>query len=115
MMPGSNGGTLRRGSLPGNTPGTGRPSNELRGSMREILGEGLPSLLDYVKGEKGKPADTLKAIDIAAKYGLNDKVDEDFVREMAAVVGEVLKSVPNGDDLLNQIYEAWKPVIAKRL
>jgi len=83
--------------------------------MREILAKGLPELQDYATGEKGKPADTLKAIDICARYGLNDKLDEDLIRELVAVVGRVLKPVDGGDELLEQVFKGWKPVIAERL
>ena len=57
-MPGRNGGRLNAGGTPGNAGGTGRPTNELRGSMREILAEGLPELQDYATGQKGKPAES---------------------------------------------------------
>ena len=49
--PGRNGGTLRNGSLPGNTPGTGRPPNELRERMRGDLAETLPVALEIVRGK----------------------------------------------------------------
>lgn len=39
MMPGKNGGMLRRGSLKGNTPGTGRPTDEFRAKMRSLVGK----------------------------------------------------------------------------
>ena len=108
---------MNAGGTPGNAGGTGRPTNELRGSMRSILEEGLPNLEAIATGEKGKPADTLKAIDICARYGLglNDKFDEDFLRELAAAVGQVLKPAGNGDELLEQIFDKWRPLIAKRL
>ena len=108
---------MNAGGTPGNAGGTGRPTNELRGSMRSILEKGLPSLQDYATGQKGKPADTLKAIDLCARYGLglNDKFDEDFLRELAAAVGQVLKPVEGGDELLDQIFDKWRPLIAKRL
>ena len=93
------GGALRRGSLPGNTPGTGRPPNELRGTLREILERGLPVLEGYVEGrvpvkmvgkceecghehedykftpvdfltiQTVKATDRLKALEMAARYG----------------------------------------------
>lgn len=37
MVAQPHGGALRRGSLPGNTPGTGRPPNAVRATFREIL------------------------------------------------------------------------------
>ena len=41
--------------------------------------------------------------------------DEDFVGELIAVVGQVLKPVDGGDELLEQVFEGLTPVIAKRL
>lgn len=36
MKPGPRGGMLRVGSLPGNTPGTGRPPDEFKAAMRAL-------------------------------------------------------------------------------
>ena len=93
-------GALRHGSLPGtNKGGTGRPPNELRGTLREILERGLPVLEGYIEGrvpvkmvgkceecghehedykllpvdfitlQTVKAADRLRALEIAARYG----------------------------------------------
>ena len=70
VVPQKHGGALLPGGVAGNKGG-GRPPNELRGSMREILEKGLPHLEEFATGEKdAKPADQLKAIDIAARFGL---------------------------------------------
>ena len=52
--------------------------------MREILEEGLPHLREFVTGESegAKPADQLRAIEIAAKFGLDVKVDKSLVDEL---------------------------------
>ena len=94
------GGKLRNGSLPGtNKGGWGRPPNELRGTLREILERGLPVLEGYVEGrvpvkmvgkcekcghehedyellptdlvmlQTVKATDRLRALEIAARYG----------------------------------------------
>ncbi len=34
---------------------------------------------------------------------------------LAAAVGQVLKPVDGGDELLEQIFDKWRPLIAKRL
>ena len=134
MVPQPHGGALLPGAGAGKQPGAGRPSNELRNSLRGILEDGLPNLRNIANGAPrtfvskeckcgetvkiklaARDTDQLRALEIASKYGLNDTVEEDFVREMAAVVGEVLKQAEGGDELLDAIYEGWKPVIAKRL
>ena len=88
----------------GTHPRTGRPPNELRGSLREMLERGLPVLEGYIEGrvpvkmvgkceECGhehedykllpidamllvttKAADRLKALEIAARYGGVDEL-----------------------------------------
>ena len=97
-------GALKQG---GTHPRPGRPPNELRGSMREILEKGLPHLEEFVTGERAvtidaecpgcgetvlvkvkatRPADQLKAIDIAARYGLpKEPYDEDLIFECVGV------------------------------
>lgn len=80
LVPQPNGrGALRYGGT--NKGGTGRPPNALRGSMREILEKGLPHLEEFVTGD-AKPSDQLRAIKIAAKFGLDVKVDKSLVDEL---------------------------------
>jgi len=92
-------GALLTGGKPGNKGGTGRPPNELRGTLREILERGLPVLEGYIEGrvpvkmvgrcekcghdhedyellptdlmllQTVKATDRLKALEIAARYG----------------------------------------------
>ncbi len=80
------GGALRNGGT--NKGGTGRPPNALRGSMREILEKGLPHLEEFVTGDRegAKPSDQLRAIEIAAKFGLDVKVDKSLVDELWAAI-----------------------------
>ena len=47
-------GALKQG---GTHPRPGRPPNELRGSMREILEKGLPHLEEFVTGERAVTID----------------------------------------------------------
>ena len=99
MVPQEHGGALLPGAGGGPQPGSGRPPNELRGTLREILERGLPVLEGYVEGrvpvkmvgkcekcghehedykftpadfltlQTVKAADRLKALEMAAKYG----------------------------------------------
>ena len=113
-MPQKHGGALLPGGVPGNKGGPGRPSNELRGSLREILDVGLPHLKDFATGKKdAKPADQLKAIDIAARYGLaKEPYDEDLIFELWDVTEAAL---PDDPVLIHKIKKAWVPVLARRL
>lgn len=55
MVPQPHGGALRSGSLPGNTPGTGRPPNAVRATFREILkNEGAIAAREVLLGEPDK-------------------------------------------------------------
>jgi len=99
MVVQEHGGALKSGGTPGNKGGTGRPPNELRGTLREILERGLPVLEGYVEGrvpvkmvgkcekcghehedyellpsdllmlQTPKDTDRLRALEIAARYG----------------------------------------------
>ena len=99
MVAQEHGGALNPGGTPGNKGGTGRPPNELRGTLREILERGLPVLEGYIEGrvpvkmvgrceecghehedykllptdmillQTVKATDRLKALEMAAKYG----------------------------------------------
>ncbi len=100
-MPRHGRGLLKQG---GDHPRPGRPPNELRGTLREILERGLPVLEGYVEGrvpvkmvgkcekcghehedyellptdlmllQTVKATDRLKALEIAARYGGVDKL-----------------------------------------
>lgn len=70
MVPGRNGGMIRHGSLPGNTPGTGRPPNALRDAMRGDLDKLLPGLWKKYEDEE---IDALEFANFLAKYGLGTK------------------------------------------
>lgn len=52
LVPARNGGSIRHGSLPGNTPGTGRPPDEVRARMRELgAKKGIPFLEEVFDGK----------------------------------------------------------------
>ena len=82
--------------------------------MREILEKGLPHLEEFVTGEKdARPADQLKAIDIAARYGLpKEPYDEDLIFELWDATEAAL---PDDPVLIHKIKKAWVPVLASRL
>ena len=113
MVPQKHGGALLPGGVPGNKGG-GRPPNELRGSMREILEKGLPHLEEFATGEKdASPSDQLKAIDIAAKFriGPNRGHDEQLVGKLAHVTAEVFA----GDERLEVLHKRWIVVIGDHI
>ena len=76
LVPGKNGGMIRRGSLPGNTPGTGRPPNALRDSMRGDLDKLLPELWRKYEAHE---IDALEFANFLAKYGLGTKDETTIV------------------------------------
>ena len=82
--------------------------------MREILEKGLPHLEEFVTGENDtRPADQLKAIEIAARYGLpKEPYDHDLIDELWDVTEAVL---PDDQALVIRIKKAWVPVLASRL
>jgi hypothetical protein len=56
MMPGRNGGRLRRGSSKGNTPGPGRPRDVIRAAYAELLTEyGVALIRDILAGRVTVP------------------------------------------------------------
>ncbi len=98
------GGALNSGGTPGHKGAGGRPPNELRGTLRDMLERGLPALEGYIEGrvpvkmvgkcekcghehedrkftptdalllQTVKATDRLKAIELAARYGGVDKL-----------------------------------------
>lgn len=52
VRPSSNGGALRYGSKPGNTPGTGRPSDKIRAMLRRVSRENLDRIRKIAAGER---------------------------------------------------------------
>ena len=63
-------GRIRRGSLPGNTPGTGRPPSIIRERLRGSFEQRVKILESIADDEEAPPSERMKAIDILAKYGL---------------------------------------------
>ena len=70
MVAQQHGGRLRVGSLPGNTPGTGRPPSAIRAAMRLSLDQRLKVAEAIADDEKANPSERLKALELLARYGL---------------------------------------------
>ncbi|MDA1104650.1 MAG: hypothetical protein O2956_13760 [Gemmatimonadetes bacterium] len=121
LVPQAHGGALKAGGTPGNRGNVnspGRPRTRIRTASALAYEERIPVLTDIADDKNEKAGDRIRALDVLGRIGLSDdgdKVNEDLVREMAGVVRGVLQSAPDGDKLLEAIYEGWKPVIAKRL
>ena len=132
-VPQPHGGYLVPGAGGGPQPGSGRPTNAIRSSFRDIVEDGLPHLKDYATDsrtvEVGKecpgcgetvwvekpatrPADQLKAIDIAARYGLDEKFDMALINELLAAAEEV---IGDDEDLAQRIRKKWVPILAGKL
>lgn len=137
------GGALLAGGVVGHTGRGGRPSHEIRGSLREILNGGLPALKGYVEGSVRVPiigvcqecghehppyemtpvealelvpkaADQLKAIDIAGRLGLTKGgMDSGLVAELAQAVREELPEGADMDGVLDRIFERWAVPLGK--
>ncbi len=61
-------------------------------------------------------SDILRAIEIAAKYGLTEeKVDEDLVAALTQAAGSVLAKHPDGERLGAEIVALWKPILAQKI
>ena len=101
------GGALKRG---GTNPGSGRPSNELRGSMREIIEKGLGELEEIATGRKGKPSDAVKAMGVAARFRLIEKIDKGLIDELWAAVERTVS-----EEDLPKVHDAWNQIVGRRL
>ncbi len=88
----------------------GRPSNELRGSMREIIEKGLGELEEIATGRKGKPSDAVKAMGVAARFGLNDRVDKGLIDELWHAV-----ELNVSEEDRPAIKRAWNKIVGRRL
>jgi len=116
-VPQPHGGALAVGGTPGNKGGRGYKSR-----VTVALGEDLETAQVHLREKLTTGdltfAEVVKYGEFCARFTVpvpKDGVDKDLVRDMAAVVGQVLKPLDNGDELLAQIHELWKPVIGKRL
>lgn len=73
-----------------------------------------PSTSESSRPTQPKPGIPKEILDLAERcVDLSDTVME--VAIDTEPPGEVLKPLPDGDELLARIYEGWRPVIATRL
>ncbi len=88
MMAGRHGGMLRRGSLPGNTPGTGRPRDEWKAKLQQFAS--CDETMNHVIGVLNKGADDpnfFKALEYATEHGFGraqQTLEVDVGRNVAA-------------------------------
>ena len=83
LVPGRNGGLIRYGSLPGNTPGTGRPKNEIRAKLRELaFGKGLDFLAELLEGKL-----PIRLIGKCEKCGEEGTPDPEWTKRLLERVG----------------------------
>ena len=130
------GGALKRRGNYGNKGG-GRPSNAVRGTLSEILEAGLPHLLEFATDTRARttpiecpecdhefeiklstvmPRDQLKAIEIAAKYGMvNESYDKGLVDRLWEATALVLEQVADGEKLAAEIQNGWVPILARKM
>lgn len=99
MVPQPHGGALLPGGVPGNAGGTGAPPSALRLTLRKSFSDRvkiLEQIADGTLGEKVRPSDRAKAIDILAKYGLGPAKghDEALFGALARDVEDVLGPGP---------------------
>lgn len=111
VPPAHGNGLLRRGSLPGNTPGTGRPPSAIRERLRGSFDERVKVLEEIADKADASAADRLKAIDLMGKYGLGKQVDADDVRGRLRTTLDLLeRELPS--DVFQRVYpllkEVWK-------
>jgi hypothetical protein len=112
LVPAKNGGMIRRGSLPGNTPGTGRPPSEIRAAMRLTLDQSV--LNDLLTKYQAGTIDQLGFANFLAKYGLGEKNELTVISpEIKAKIQtqvDIIGSRQSWDsqELLNQLSEVWK-------
>ena len=79
LVPAKNGGAIRHGSLPGNTPGTGRPPDAIRAAMRELGAvKGLPFLDEVLDGKI-----PMQLVGTCPECGKESEMDSLWAKEFA--------------------------------
>ena len=78
--------------------------------MRDILGDGLPQLRLFAEGKLGSERDQLRAFEIAARYGLDVKVDKALIDELWLAV-----EMNVADEDVPKIKRAWNRIVGRRL
>jgi hypothetical protein len=89
LIPQAHGGALLSGGQPGQTPGTGRPKNEIRALMRGNLNEVIPKLHERWLNDE---IDALQYAEFLSKYaigplkGVSDAELDQFAKQVAEIV-----------------------------
>ena len=78
--------------------------------MREILEKGLPELENIATGRRGKPSDAVRAMGVAARFGLDDKVDKGLIDELWHAV-----ELNISEEDRPAIKHAWNQIVGRRL
>jgi hypothetical protein len=116
VTPAHGGGRIYRGGVVGHRGGSGRPADRVRRALLNLAKAGLTRVLKpLIDGQRVRvldrdgrvveidpsPADQLRAVEIALKYGLGtaDKVKVDAAFENLARVEHVLYLPPLGVDV----------------
>ena len=119
MVPGGNGGMLLAGGKPGNkgnVHAVGRPRSRVRDACLIAYEERISVLADIADDTEEKAADRIRALGLLGHLGLSEnKVEKEFVMELAHEMAQVIRPLPNGKELLDRIKKAWMPIVAKRL
>lgn len=104
LVPALNGGKIRHGSLPGNTPGTGRPPDAIRAAMRELgATKGLPFLGKLLDGEV-----EVTLFGKCPSCGKVSKASAEVVKELSE------KIAASVDQRLKATDQAWKYGLAAK-
>lgn len=93
MRPGLNGGMIRHGSLPGNTPGTGRPPDVIRALQRKNLREVIPILhARFLEGS----VDAVRYAQYLSEYVQKEGAisHDEYERRIGALIEVVKRYVP---------------------
>lgn len=110
VVPSHGKGLIRVGSLPGNTPGTGRPPSAIREQLRGSFSDRIAVLEGIADKEDSSASDRIRAVDVLAKYGLGEKteltmVSPDVTARLQATVTLVSQKAP---ELLEELERIWK-------
>lgn len=108
-MPGTRGGTLRRGN-PGNKGGRGRAPSEIRAACREKFDKLLPKLDRIARAKTSKDSDKVRAIDVLGKYGMDQSVSLVDVKAcLRQTTEEIREFLPpdQAEVLLGRIRPIW--------
>lgn len=77
------------------------------------LEEGLLNLRSFALGENdAKPGDQLKALDLAAKYGLT--AEKGYDRELVSELWDALAAMFD-PETMEAVKAAWLPILARRI